>query len=391
MIKKIGNSLKSDFFLLSGANFLFFFTTGLFFFFPVFLAKIGGTKTFIGFMMGLPAAIQIFFGLKIRNKIDFINKKMILLWSSVLGAIVCLGYFLFPSLYVVPILRFFNGFVNAIGVAFGLSIAVDLIPAEKRVGNLGLFGVSGALSTLFAPSLAEFIINNVSHGMVFVTAAIVNVIRIIVVFFISTPTANNKPKENAPVKTRDYISIIPLAVISGAVYSAVYNFISHYAKTLHITMIATFAQAHISVMLSIRLFLNKKMNKWSRKNVILAMHILSVLVLIMGYFLKYYPSIALLIPMGALYGIIHGFMYPSLNTLFIETTPKRSGKATIIFIVSRNIGIAVFSFICGIVADHFGYNIMYLFMAFVALAPVLYIVFKPGIIPAHSASTTASE
>jgi MFS family permease len=178
------------------------------------------------------------------------------------------------------------------------------------------------------------------------------------------------------VKVREYSKIIPLAILAGAIYGTLFNFISHYAAIVKLTYISIFAQTHITVMLIMRLSFHDKLDTWRRDKVIITSYIFAFFCLFFAFLLKYIPFIPMLMLIGGFYGVVQGLLFPSLNALFIETTPFRSGKATIIFVVSRNIGIAVFAFICGFLAQKLGYHMMYLIISGVVACVIVYVIVK---------------
>jgi MFS family permease len=64
---------------------------------------------------------------------------------------------------------------------------------------------------------------------------------------------------------------------------------------------------------------------------------------------------------GILFGLSHGLLYPSVYALVIDLSPVVDrGKAFAICSVAFTMGGMLGSFIYGIVADFFGFHIMYL-------------------------------
>ncbi len=362
--------------LLSISNFLFYSSTGLFFFLPVYISELKVSKLYLGFIMGMPSIIQVAFGFQIRNKIDFINKKTGLLVTSIISIAVCIAYFFLNNIFIIPVIRFFHSLVLSVGILFGTALAIDLIPVEKRKSGIGLYSLTGALPFLFAPMTAEIIIKHFDFKYVFILAAIISLLRFIITLTVKTNgNSASIKKQDENTKISKYYSLIPFVIFYGALYAALYKFLSVYTIQLKIIYISIFFQVRVIFTFLSRIVSQSKLDKWKNISILSTSFISSFAVLFLGFILKFKPSVYILAIMGAIYGSVHGILYPALNVLFINITPTRTGKATIYFILIKNIGIAVFALLCGLIADYTGYNIMYLIMAILMLIPVLYGVF----------------
>lgn len=72
---------------------------------------------------------------------------------------------------------------------------------------------------------------------------------------------------------------------------------------------------------------------------------------------------------GLLIGFGYGALVPSLQTLAVQaTTPERSGYATATFFTLFDIGIAIGSYVLGLVAVHFGYQNVYVLSGVLVIA-----------------------
>ena len=97
--------------------------------------------------------------------------------------------------------------------------------------------------------------------------------------------------------------------------------------------------------------------------------------------LAYVQGTALFLLAGAFVGIGYGSLNTSLQALAIQaTTPARSSYATATYFTMFDVGIALGSYVLGIVAMHSGYKMVYLGSALLALIVlVLYVVVKRSI------------
>ncbi len=360
----LGNDKKliKNFILLALANFCFFTSVAAFYVLPVYLAKLNATKTYIGIAMGSTNIFQMLMIIILVNKIDFINKRKLLIYTSISAMILYSLYFFVANLYTIPILRSAQGLIQGIGFPVGMSLALDVIPENKRTGLLGLFGVSGALSNLSGPPIMELLMKTLKHNYAFFFPAVVSILWLVCLLFLQI---DGKPKSNAKACApfRRYYKIIPLAIFFGSLFGSFFSFVSDYCKEMGLTPYSIFFNMYAVALISIRFTFVKKLNIWDRKKIILSGFIAAVIALITGYIVNIHQNIVFIGAMGLLYGSGHGFLYPTLNVLFVDTTPERKGKATLTFIIFFTLGIGLSSLINGVVADLIGYPYMYLIYA----------------------------
>ncbi len=364
-----------NFFLLAVANFCFFTGIASFHLLPVYLAKLNATKTYIGVAMGIMNIFQMLMIIFLLNKIDFINKRKLLIYTAIFTTFLYLMFFFFANLYTIPVLRAFQGIAHGIGFPVGISLALDIIPQDKRVGLLGLFGISGAVSNVAGPPAMEWLMNAFEAHYAFLFPVGISVIWLI---FLLLLKIDGKPEKkvthSAPFKM--YFKIIPLAVFFGSIFGTFFSFISDYSKELGLTPYSIFFHLYAVALVLVRFTFVKKLNLWKRHGVVIFGYSIGVIALLAGFFVNYASHILFVALIGFLYGTAHGFLYPSLNVLFVETTPNRKGKATLTFIIFLSFGMGASSLINGLVADLTGYSYMYLIFAFASLLITLYFASK---------------
>lgn len=363
-----------NFYLLAFSNFFFFLGNSFFHLFPIYMDHLGATSTYIGIIMGMTGGISVFLTWTFRNKIDFMNKRRFILLAGLFSVLVYLAYFICADLYSIPVIRFFQGFVYSVGFTFGAAFVVELIPAHKRTGLIGLFGISGAITNALGPLIAEKLIAAFSFPAVFLAAMATSFFWILCVFLVKhrqeIPSVQKK-EQSAHIS--EYKKIIPITLLFGAVFSTLFSFISHYAKELKLDTVTYFYMGYTAVLIIVRIFFNEKLNVWRKEKVIFFSFLSGIAAIFSAFILDYVHISILLALTGMLHGISHGFLYPAFNVIFVEVTPHRSGKATLVFILCFNLGGMLSSFFYGFIADIIGYSWMYLFAT--VLTSILFVFF----------------
>ncbi|HCL57812.1 MAG TPA: hypothetical protein DHW82_12505 [Spirochaetia bacterium] len=372
-------SYKRNFIFLAFSNFFFFAGNSFFHLLPLYLGKIGGSKTYIGVVMGLTTGLMVLLSWSLRNKIDFLDKKKFVIYSALLATLIYVGYFFTANLYTVFFWRMLQGVIYTIGFTFSAAILVEIIPKEKLVGLVAVFGISGALTNAFGPFVGEKIIKYASFKYIFLAAAVSSLLWLFFIFQVGYVKIKPKKQDSsseAPISV--YLKIIPTAILFGMVFSSFFSFISHYAEEYHIVPISAFYLSYTGILILIRLFFFDKMNSWNIHKTIRSSFFLVLLVLTGAYFLPRFSFPLFLGLIGAGYGMAHGFLYPTVSVLFLRQTPERRGKATIVFILLFNLGHSISSVFLGFTADHIGYPYMYLIAAAITVFGLVFFLKNEG-------------
>lgn len=356
----------ANFYLLALANFFFFLANSFFHLFPIYMGEIGASTTYIGLVMGLTSAMAVVLTWAFRNKIDFINKQKFLFYAGLGGLLVYLGYYVRADLYTIPALRLLQGVFYSVGFTFGAALAVDLIPKHRRAGLIGLFGISGALTNAVGPFVAERLLVRFEFDVLFLAAALSMVVSVGCLYFIRCAAHKPTMEESLPAVFSEYRKIVALPLLLGMIFQTFFSFISHYSRSLEIEPVSFFYLGYTLILMMVRVSLNKKLNTWRSSTTIPVTLMAGIIALLLASGLTAYPIAYILMLVGALLGITHGILYPTLTVLFLEATPRRPGKATLMFILCFNLGGMVASFVNGYVADLVGYRWMYLISAGVA-------------------------
>lgn len=351
------------FYLLALANFFFFLANSFFHLFPIYMGQIGASTTYIGLIMGLTSGMSVILTWTFRNRIDFVNKRKFLFYSSVCCMLVYLGYYLRADLYSIPFWRLLQGVFYSISFTFGAAYAVDLIPPSRRAGLIGLFGISGALTNAVGPFMAERLLMHYPFAILFLAAAFSMLIAAGCLFAIrSVPPARDK-NTTQPAHLKEYRKIIPLPLLLGMIFATFFSFISHYARESGLNEVAWFYLGYTFILMIVRVLFNGRFSTWKYQITIPTTFYIGIVGLVLASGLSAYPVVPMLVAIGMMLGIAHGILYPTLTVVFLEATPHRSGKATLIFILCFNLGGMLASFINGFIADLTGYQYMYLIAA----------------------------
>lgn len=315
--------------------------------------------------------------------LDIVGKRK-MLWISLLLYFICtvLYYFIQPFTGLL-ILRFVQGIWFSIATTASGALAADNVPMKRRGTGLGYFTMSTNLAVVVGPFISLLIIQAFSFDVLFITLSILMVVGSVLALLIPSDKKVVTEKTKSKLTLEDLFekNAIPIALLGCLIsfsYASVLSFLSVYAEEKGLLHLATiFYVVYAAIMLLSRPYTGKWFDEKGPKFVIIPGLICFFSGLILLAFMN---SPALFLLAGLIIGFGYGALVPSLQTLSVQSTvPERSGYATATFFTFFDIGIAIGSYILGLVAVHFSYQNVYLFsgiLVFVIL--VFYVWMQKG-------------
>ena len=311
--------------------------------------------------------------------LDLYGKKRLLIISLVFYLVCTILYLFFKPFILLLALRFFQGIWFSIATTAAGSLAADIVPAKRKGTGLGYFTMSTNLAVVFGPFFGLLIIQYASFDLLFIVLSVFVAIGGLLALTIQT---EDLPK--IVVKNRDFKfsfndlferKALPIAAIACLIafsYASVLSFLSLYADEKGLLSAASYFYAIYAVaMIAVRPFTGKIYDTLGSKYVIIP----SFFLFGIGLVILANADQAITLMISAIFiGVGYGTLTTSLQSVCIQaTSPKRSGYATATFFTLFDIGLALGSYVLGIVAVSLGYTFVYLGSA--ALLSVVFILY----------------
>ncbi|WP_138418810.1 MFS transporter [Aquibacillus sediminis] len=310
------------------------------------------------------------------NLLDKIGKKNGLVGSVILFTVTMFLYIWIDQYVPLLVLRFLHGLSFGVLTTATSAIAADVVPMERRGEGLGYFAMSMNLAVVIGPFLGLSAIQLVSFQTLFVILSVIMISGVVfsLVVNVSEPTNKEVPKTARQKKFSLHdlfeFKAFPIAMISGLVaiaYSSVLSYISVYTETIGLAAVASyFFVVFALIMLISRPYLGKMFDLKGAKYVIIPCLLLFAIGLVM---LSFTESLWLLLVSAAIIGLGSGSLLPSFQTMCIQSTEKhRSGHATATFFTFWDSGIALGSYVLGMIVAQFNFQIMYVMCAILLIS-----------------------
>jgi MFS family permease len=353
---------------------------------PIYVTEsLGKTKTEAGLIVTaflLSAIIVRPFSGKL---LDMFGKKKMLFISVVMYALSSLLYFWVEGYYFMLALRALHGIWFSIATTACGAIAADLIPLKKRGEGLGYFGMSTNIAVVVGPFIALTLLQFISFKGLFIVLTIIAIAGVIMTSLVKIQ--EEKESSSATIAKKKGLSFddlfekraIPIALVGSLVafsYASVISFISIFAKEVGLLGAANFFFLVFAVtMILFRPIVGRLFDTKGPSIVIYP----SLLFFMGGLLLLSVTNSATsLLIAGALIGVGYGSITPCFQTLAVQAADlKRSGHATATYFTFFDTGIALGSYVLGMVASYLGYSKLYLLSALlVIITLLLYVSFQ---------------
>ncbi|WP_018933056.1 MFS transporter [Gracilibacillus lacisalsi] len=311
--------------------------------------------------------------------LDIFGKRKMLLISSILFAITMIFYLFVDTFMTMLILRFIHGLSFAIVTTVTSAIAADIVPAKRRGEGLGYFTMAMNLAVVFGPFIGLTVIQFTSYHNLFLMLNLFTVLSVISSLFVQAnevkPT--DQPKGTSSFKLKELlekeaVSISFIGLLIAFAYASIVSFISVYGNARELDHVSNYFFVVFAVtMLLSRPFLGKQFDLRGPKPVIIPCMVLFSLGLFMLSFSN--QAVTFLIA-AAIIGVGYGSLLPFFLTIAVSRVKQhRTGHATATFYTLYDLGIALGSYILGIVVSLMGFTNMFIMLAvFVGLILFLF-------------------
>ena len=291
--------------------------------------------------------------------VDSFPRKKVLLICYFCFALFFAGYFITGSLVLFAAIRTLHGAPFGATTVASSTMAVDVLPSERRSEGIGYYGLSNNIAMAIGPSAGLYIYHTIHNFNLLFTLSLV------IAFIGLAIDSTIHCRERQPIRRESKVSLDRFILLKGwsegicvAAFAFSFGVISTYIaiysqEVLHITS----GSGTFFMLLAAGLILSRLMGSKSlREGKIIHNASIGMLISMCGYLvftavpnLYGYYAAALMIGLG------NGHMYPAMQTMFINLAPhERRGTANSTILTSWDLGVGIGIIGGGSVAEHLG-------------------------------------
>ena len=361
-------------------NFFFFAGLNCFLLLPLYIQGLGGSEIEIGVVMGLYSAAGIVCQPLVGAWVDAFGRRPFMRFGTATVVVTELVALVSDSVGVFGVLRLLQGIGYSAFFVSNYTMAIDLVPVERRGWALGIYGVAGLTSTALAPLAGEWMVSRYGFRGLFVLAALLTSVAVALVWRIPERRAHIDAAPGRLPALQGSLDLVVqrpmlIALVFGLGSGALFTFMPTFAESLGVSSLALFYTAYAGAAMLVRVTSGGLIDSRGRCAVIvpsmliqgLATGILAALGLQLarGHQLPVLPFLFL---GGFLAGGAHGFLYPGLAALVTDaTTARRRGAVVGLFSAAVLSGNALGAFVFGYLAARLGYGLMWTALSLILL------------------------
>lgn len=351
-----------NYILCCAANFLSFFAFYILLpVLPLYLDEtMAASKPRIGIVLSLYALACLVFRPFSGFMVDSFPRKIILVISFAAFSLVFGGYLFVATITAFAIVRAFHGLTYGAVSVSNSTVAIDVMPPEKRGSGIAYYGVANNIAMCIGPSVSMFMYQSgLSFVYIFLIALITALLSFLAVCFVNTPRKDKVERKQKISFDRFWLSSawrqsFNLTFVAFA-YGLVTTFLAIYGKE---KLGLSHGSGTFFLLLAIGIIVSRIVASRNINKGLVTINILrGTAILTVGYALfalwtepaGYYIS-ALVIGFG------QGMLAPAYQTVFINLAPNSlRGTANSTYLTSWDVGAAIGIFAGGFLVEHFGY------------------------------------
>jgi len=353
-------------------NFFFFASLNGFVLLPLHIQQLGGTEVEIGLVMALYSGVGIVCQPLLGPWVDAAGRKPFMyvgVGAVLLSAALALAA---RSIAWLAVVRALQGVGFSAFFVSNYTYVIDLVPPERRGWALGLYGVSGLVSTALTPLVGEVIVRTLGFRPFFALCAVLALVAGVLVWPLSERPRADLPSTGAWEIARAGLGDLwqrhmAVTVFFGLGSGTIFVFLPTFAEALGVVTLALFYTAYALAAMAVRLAGGRLIDTRGRRAVIVpSMFVQATATALLAGLgaavtrTSPVPALPVLVVAGLMSGAAHGFLYPGLAALVADLAPAaRRGAVVGVFSAVFLVGNAGGAFVFGYVAHALGYATMW--------------------------------
>ncbi len=296
--------------------------------------------------------------------VDKFSRKPLYIICYSLFTIIFAGYAMTKIIALFVILRVLHGFGFGLSTVSGSTIAIDVMPAERRGEGIGYFGLSYTFAQSLGPLTGFWLYSHYDFNIIFLIAFGCACFGLLSVLPISLPSleAPKTTGEKEPLSLDRFLLVkglpcILLLLLVGYGYGTLSNFIGLYCIESNFNcdpglfFLIFAAGVVVSRLLSAKAINDDK---------VVSVALIGAILIAAGYFALAYCTASWLFFVGSTaIGIGFGCVNPAFQSLLVNLAPNnRRGTANATFYTFFDLGIGCGIALGGVIIEHFDFTLL---------------------------------
>jgi predicted MFS family arabinose efflux permease len=303
---------------------------------------------------------------------DTVGRRPVLLAAG-LGNAIAVGSMALPENLGAFLLAIFVGH-RVLQIALFtamLTLAADVVPAERRAQGLAVFGLGGLIPLATGGALGDLVLRWGGFDRLFMVAALVSAASWMLIWRVPRLPMNREKRRSfwASVAQRDLLPVWWLTLLFAAGIESIFTFLRTFVDETGIGTVGGFFLVYGGVAIVVRIGGNRLFDRVDQ----LALIVGSVGLYGAGYLVLGLAGSGLwFLLAAAILGLGHGVLFPILSALVVgRARDAERGSAMAIFTSLFDVAVLTAAPIVGAVIDWRGYSVSFSSVGMVILGGLL--------------------
>jgi len=314
--------------------------------------------------------------------VDLYSRKKILFISFSCYVLIFFGYFWASTVLIFVIVRFLHGITWGLSTVSSSTLAIDVVPSERRAEGIGYYGTFMNVAMAIGPFIAIHIYHEYSFQMLLWCAIAMGVLGIVTVAMIKAPVRDKVEQPQKMSLDRFFLikgwPIFLNQLLPCFAWGTIGPFVAQYGKEIGIPNAGIFFLFWAGGIIASRVFAGKLVDKGMIHQVnVAAMTIVAAAFCVFALVHNIYAFCA----SGLFIGIGFGMMFPALQTLYINLGENsQRGTANSTYLIGFDLGLALGMLVGGYITGYMSFSDLYLIAAGLCLISIVIYWFSSRII-----------
>lgn len=323
---------------------------------PLFIQQLGGNESQVGLVVGAFTLTAVVFRPIVGGLLDRFGRRPFMIWGLAAFVVSMYLYDWVGGIAALLALRVLHGASWAFSTTAVSTSVTDMIPVSRRGEGMGWFGMAMTLAMAIGPLLGIWILDNGSYRSLFLLAAALSAVALLLVFRTKAPERPKAESGKFVWFDRSVLPVTSALFFLAVAYGGITTFLPLFAEEIRVNA-GIFFLVYALALTLIRPIAGKLSDRLGEARVIVpALAVTAAALLI----LSVSSGIGGVIAAGVLYGIGFGSAQPAMQAANLRLVPPdKRGVATASFLTAFDLGIGIGSIGLGWVSQYSSYGTMF--------------------------------
>lgn len=310
--------------------------------------------------------------------VDIYSRKKVLLFSFFCYVLIFFGYFWATTIMIFIVVRFLHGLTWGLTTVSSSTLAIDVVPSERRAEGIGYYGTFMNVAMAIGPFIAIHIYNTYGFQPLLWCGIFMGILGIGAVALIKAPerpkSENEDESKNKPLSLDRFFLVKAWPIFINQLlpcfaWGTIGPFVAQYGKEIGIPNAGIFFLFWAGGIMASRVFAGRLVDRGYIHQInVAAMAIVGIAFLIFASVHNIYAYCS----SGLFIGIGFGSMFPALQTLYVNMAENNQrGTANSTYLVGFDLGLALGMLVGGYISGIYTFEGLYFVAAVLSFISIV--------------------